>query len=60
MSKTDLPNSWLPKPKKAARCDSKTFSDFFPSHKPDYRATSKDFTPNDLEFIHDQLSQLSN
>ena len=30
LSKTDLPNTWLARPRKAARLDVKSFSDFFP------------------------------
>ena len=36
LSRTDLPNTWLARPRKAARLDVKSFSDFFSSPKPEY------------------------
>ena len=59
MSKTDLPNSWIAKPRKAARCDSKPFIDHFPSPKPGYRATSRHFSEDDRALLHARLSKLS-
>ena len=59
VSKTDLPNSWIAKPRKQARNDSKTFADVFPSPKPQYRATSMDFTEADNNFLYGKLIELS-
>ena len=42
LSKTDLPNSWIARPKKAAKQDGKTMKDFFPCSRPDYKATQRD------------------
>ena len=54
MSKTDLPNTWIAKPKKAARTDSKTFADFFSNPKPQYRATSRDVISADCKFLNER------
>ena len=59
VSKTDLPISWIAKPRKQARNDSKTFADIFPSPKPQYRATSRDFTEADNNFLYGKLIELS-
>ena len=59
MSKTELPNSWIAKPRKPARCDSKPFIDHFPSPKPVYRATSRHFSEDDRALLHARLSKLS-
>ena len=59
MSKTDLPNTWIAKPKKAARYDSKTFGDLFPAPRPEYKATRRAVTTSDRELFYDQLSALS-
>ena len=59
VSKTDLPNSWIAKPKKAAKLDSKTFADLFPNLRPQYRATSREFTPADRDVLHRKLAKLS-
>ncbi len=59
MSKTDLPNAWIAKPKKAAKLDSKTFGDFFPTPKPEYRATSRPFLDKDRKFVASRLSEIS-
>ena len=55
LSKTDLPNSWISKPKKAAKIDSKTFADFFPHPKPENQATTRMVTQQDKEFFHERL-----
>ena len=59
VSKTDLLNSWIAKPKKAAKLDSKTFADLFPSPRPQYRATSRDFTLADRDVFHRKLAKVS-
>ena len=59
MSKTDLPHSWIAKPRKAARCDRKSFIGLFPSPKPRYRATSRHFSEDDRSLLHARLSKLS-
>jgi len=57
LSKTDLPSSWIAKPKKAAKIDSKAIADFFPHPKPSYRATSRKVTQQDKEFFHRKLAE---
>ena len=57
LSKTDLPNTWLARPRKAARLDVKSFSDFFPSPKPEYSAITRAVTEDDRKFLYDGLSE---
>ena len=57
LSKTDFPSSWIAKPKKAAKIDSKAIADFFPHPKPSYRATSRKATQQDKEFFHRKLAE---
>ena len=59
ISTTDLPNTWIAKPKKAARYDSKILEDLFPAPRPGYKTTGRAFTISDTEFVHSQLSALS-
>ena len=59
ISKTDLPNSWTAKPKKAAKVEVKKFKDFFPTPKPKYKAISRPVTQADRHFLHSSLSELS-
>ncbi len=56
-SKTDLPSSWIAKPRKAARNVTKTCGDFFPHTKPEYRALPREVTDDDREFFFDSLNQ---
>ena len=51
MSKTDLPNTWLPKPKKAAKLGTKILADFFPHPKPGYKACFREITIEDRDFF---------
>ena len=57
LSKTDLPSSWIAKPKKATKIDSQAIADFFPHPKPSYRATSRKATQQDKEFFHRKLAE---
>ena len=41
LSKTDLPNFWIARPKKAAKLDTKPFVEYFPSPRTTYKATSR-------------------
>ena len=59
MSKTDLLNAWIAKPKKAAKCESRTFADLFPSPRPEYEATRRAVTTIDRDVLHSELSALS-
>ena len=59
VSKPNLTNSWIAKPKKAAKVDSKTVADLFPSPRPQYRATSRECTPADCDVLHRTLAKLS-
>jgi len=59
MSKTDLPNAWISRPKKAAKCESRTFGDLFPSPRPEYKATGRSVTATDRDVLHGELSALS-
>ena len=36
LSKTDLPNSWISRPKKNAKIECRTMADFFPPKRPEY------------------------
>ncbi len=47
LSKTDLPNSWIARPKKSAKVESRTMADFFPPKRPEYNATSRNFNVED-------------
>ena len=57
LSKTDLPSSWITKPKKATKIDSQAIADFFPHPKPSYRATSRKATQQDKELFHRKLAE---
>ena len=56
LSKTDLPNSWIARPKQAAKQDGKTMEDFFPCSRPDYKATQRDVSQQDRLFLHKKLN----
>ena len=47
ISKTDLLNAWIAKPKKAAKCESRTFGDLLPNLRPEYKATGRAVTTTD-------------
>ena len=57
-SKTDLPNSWIKRPKKQAKQEEvKTMEDYFPSSNPTYKATPRPFTIKDREAFFRDLSK---
>ncbi|XP_065068318.1 uncharacterized protein LOC135693705 [Rhopilema esculentum] len=56
-SKTDLPNSWIARPKKAAKQEVRTISDLFPHPRPDYKAASRKVDEADKQFLFNQLSR---
>eukprot|EP00795_Rhopilema_esculentum_P009839 gene9839-18416_t len=56
LSKTDLPNSWIARPKKAAKQNVKTLSDLFPQSKPEYRATSRKIEARDKQMLFENLA----
>jgi len=49
-SKTDLPNSWIAHPKKAAKQEEKTISDFFPHQRPHFKGISRNVEESDKKF----------
>ena len=57
LSKTDLPNSWIAWPKKAAKFDKKPFEEYFPSPRLTHKATSRPKSEGDKEFLHNKLSR---
>ena len=59
LSKTDLPNSWISRPKRNATIESKTMADFFPPKRPEYRATSRSVTKEDKAFFYNALKEVS-
>ena len=46
-SKTDLPNSSIARPKKAANYEEKTISDFFPHQRPHFKGISRNVEESD-------------
>ena len=56
LPKTDLPKSWIARPKKAAKFDTKPFEEYFPSPRPTYKATSRPVSEDDKEFLYNKLS----
>jgi len=46
-SKTDLPNSWIARPKKAAKQEEKTISDLFPHQRPHFKGISRNVEESD-------------
>ena len=60
LSKTDLPNSWIARPKKAARTDVKPIADLFPYTRPTYKATSRQVELADKEFLFCKLVESPN
>ena len=59
MSKTDLPNTWLAKPKKVAKLGTKTLAEFFPHPKPGYKACSREITTEDRDYFCEKLTAAS-
>eukprot|EP00795_Rhopilema_esculentum_P005621 gene5621-10832_t len=58
MSKTYLPNSWLARPKTATRKSStKRLPDLFPESKPDFQASSRNFTEGDKVAFSQMLTE---
>ena len=57
LSKTDLPNSWISRPKKSAKMDSRTMADFFPPKRPEYKAASRNVTEDDKSFLFNALKK---
>ena len=57
LSKTDLPNSWIARPKKAAKQNVKTLSNLFPQSKPEYRATARKVEARDKEMLFESLKK---
>ena len=55
-SKTDLPNTWIKRPKTEAKKDVKTMAEFFPSKKPRYKATPRAVSEQDRLFLFEKLS----
>lgn len=62
VSKTDLPNSWIARPKKALRETQKfkKCEDFFPHPKGDYAATSSNFTKESGQKLFEKLQMCDN
>ena len=56
VSKTDLPNSWIVRPKKAAKQERRTVSDLFPLSRPDYGVTSRNVNKIDKTFLYQELN----
>ena len=56
-SKTDLPNTWIAKPKKGAMTVPKKCDEVFPHSKPDYRATTREVTDEDRDFFLKSLCE---
>ena len=57
LSKTDLPNSWIARPKKAAKLVPMVFAKIFPSTKPAYKAVSRSVDDSDKGFLHASLAR---
>ena len=60
-SKTNLPNSWISRPKTGKKKDSKIHSiaDLFPSDRPGYRAACRAFTDEDRQTFYTDLQGLN-
>ena len=56
-SKTDLPKSWIARPKKAAKQAVKAISDFFPHQRPHFKGTSRKVDESDKQFLFEKLSE---
>ena len=57
LSKTDLPNSWIARPKKAAKLDSKSCAEFFPEPKQDFNPIARAVNCADREFMYLSLAE---
>jgi len=55
-SKTDLPNSWIARPKKAAKQEEKTISDLFPHQRPHFKGISRNVEESDKKILFEKLS----
>ena len=56
LSKTDLSNSWIVRPKEAAKQERRTVSDLFPLSRPDYGATSRNVNEMEKTFLYQELN----
>lgn len=57
-SKTDLPNSWIKKPKTAQKVVM-SMAEHFPAKKAEYSALSRAFTEDDKRFLYEELEKSS-
>ena len=55
-SKTDLPNSWITRPKKAAKQEEKTISHFFPHQRPHFKGISRNVEESNKKILFEKLS----
>ena len=56
ISKTDLPSTWIGKPRTAAKNDgAKRVCEYFPSPKPAFRVSPRDVSEEDVAFLLDNL-----
>ena len=55
LSKTDLPNSWIARPKKHLNQQVNTVSSLFPSNKSDFTAISREVSAGDIDFLFTNL-----
>ena len=55
LSKTDLPNSWIARPKKHLNQQVNTVSSLFPSNKSDFAAISREVSAGDIDFLFTDL-----
>ena len=51
MSKTDLPNSWIARPKTGSKQATKSMAELFPLTRPNYRATPRAVNQEDRDFF---------
>ena len=54
-SKTDLPNSWIAKPKTASKSTAIKISEYFESQRTNFTAVSREADENDLAFLFEKL-----
>ena len=55
LSKTDLPNSWIAKPRTASKSVAIQISNYFENPKKDFTASSRNVNENDLSFLFENL-----
>ena len=55
LSKINLPNAWIARPKKAANFDTNAFDDCFPNPRPTYYATNRPVSQCDKEVLYNQM-----